>query len=268
MEPLSWRLTQCWTSSGWTLFFASSSTFIDSLHSVSESKSESESGSVVWFGFPPAPLRHWSICVLKTFKSVVLTCLKHTGQVRLSDTELSQPDVDAWAAVWGTKQFSEWSEAVLLCAFAHDSILFWAAVSMGVITEALSLCPSSCALDFAAWSWSLLAWALWKKDCCSVLWPPSPCFFCAGGTAAKCQVWTEWLDKCSFSGLLCISWVEPLEPVLPGWRKPIMLFCRDFLSSKLTKAEIRTPTSNKTNDTEKNLKPVLLFHRSFRFIPS
>jgi len=291
---LGWGLTLFNSNS--SLFFAiSSSTSHSSLHvstmlqsswSFSKSKSESESGSVLWFGFLEDSPRHRSMCLLKTFKSVVSTCLKHTGQVRLSDTVPPQPDVDAWAS---TKLFSERFEAVPFCTSVTGSKLFSAWEPMEVITGTFS--PSSCVLELAAWSCNLLAWALWKKDCwgSSPLWPPfnslcllrqgtSSCFwhFWIVGRQVRVHGWMEWLEAFSLSRFWCIPWMGPVQSVFPGWRKPMMLLCRGFLSSELTKAEIRTPTSTKTNYLEKSAKwmpTVLLFphaacHRSFRFISS
>lgn len=296
---VEWFFTLCWRwgptpfGSASSLFFASSSSSSasashSSLHfsstlqrSFSESKSDSESETVLWFGFAGHSLRHWSMWLLKTFKSVVSTRLKHTGQVRLSDAAPSQPDVDARAS---TKSEAVWG----MCAFVGDSTPFSVAEYLEVISQTVST-SSSCVPELAAWSCNLLAWALWKKDCwgSSPLCPPSDalcllrqgnstCFwhFCAGGRPAG--LWTEWLDRCSFAGSSCVPWTGPLESALPGWRKPTMLLCRGFLSSELTKAEIRTPTSTKTNHLEKTAKwmpTVLLFphaacHRPFRFISS
>ena len=260
-----------------SLFFApSSSTSLSPLrlpatsHSVwlfSRSKSDSESDwlTAIWFGFLEASLRHWSMCLLKTVKSVVSTSLKHTGQVKLSDTVLPKPDVDAWASTGATKSFSEASEAVqiLSCTSVDASRPF--CVHVGVTTEVFSPCFSSCVLAFATWSCILLAWALWKKDCWGsppVLLPSKPlCFLqlvtsslwhvCARGREARVKVCREWLERCSFSSFWCIPCEARLKSVLSGWRKPTMLFCRGFLSSELTKAEILTPTSTKTNHLER-----------------
>lgn len=60
--------------------------FSDVWHWISvfcELKSDSE--SVLWFILVLLPLRHWSMWLLKIFRFVVLTWLKHTGQVRPSE---------------------------------------------------------------------------------------------------------------------------------------------------------------------------------------
>lgn len=246
-----------------SLSFSSSITqsllhFSNSSRSFCTSRSESESETVCWFGLREEWWRHWSICVLKVFKSVVSTLLKHTGQVRLSDDVPPQPDVDARASDGETQPFSNKSEAVEIfsCAFLGDSPTFWVEVYVEVITGASWACSSSCLFAFPVWILSLLAWAIWKKDCLGSLLfrlPSNTLFlvhtgssccrlhFCTKGGQGKGWVWREWTGTGFSSNFWSISLVELLECTFPGWRNPRMLFCWGFLSSELTNVEILTP---------------------------
>ena len=58
-----------------------------------------------WLGSAETPLRHWSMCLLKTARSVVLTSLKQMGQVRLSVSGSLEPQADVEA--WGSKERPE-----------------------------------------------------------------------------------------------------------------------------------------------------------------
>lgn len=138
-----------------------------SSRSFFRSDSDSVSDSVPSFVFWEALLRHWSICVLKTFRSVVSTFLKHMGHVRVSDS--SQADVDACACTG--LGVSERSGGKWLFSLAV------AGVPVLAITGAFSPLPSFFVAALAASSCSLLTWALWKKDCWSptVAWLPSVC---------------------------------------------------------------------------------------------
>lgn len=214
--------------------------------SFSWSKSDSASDPVHLLGFSEASRRHWSMWLLKTFRSFVSTLLKHTGQSRLSDTLPPHPDVDATASARGGQRWSSGRSAVELS-------LCWGSVGGSALVVALY----SGSLAFISCSFSRRAWALWKKDCwgSSSVFSPSDlfCFLqrrtssgfwpdCTGSRQARGLVWTEWLRRWSFSCFWLLG-ITSSESVLPCWRKPMMLLCWGLLSSELTNAEILTPTS-------------------------
>lgn len=228
------------------------------------SKSHSGSESENLPGFSEASLKQWSMCRLNTFRSFVSTLLKHTGQLRLSDTLLPHPDVVATALVRG----GQLSTSNRLAADPSTSLR-----SGGGSAPALSTGRFS----FISCSFSLRAWALWKKDCWgspSHSLASEPFSFLQRGSSSA--FWAVWTGSGQASGLVWAqllpiwsSWcfrltgVESSGSVLPCWRKPMMLFCRGFLSSELTNAEILTPAS-----AEEHIKPRRAHRRLSRFILS
>lgn len=188
-------------------------------------------------------LRHWSMCLLKTDKSAVSTLLKHTGQERPTPPEVDAPAWQAWS----------WSAS-------SDAAHSWAAV-----TDAEPVPEPACwlALAAAAWTCSLFARALWKKDC----WGSSRVFFSSDSSGFWLpggRIWDE-LERWSFSfNGCCVALWEGPNSCFCEFRKLTMLFCRGFLSSQLTNAEILTPASTKkANYLRSDVFKVC--HRSFRF---
>lgn len=172
--------------------------------------------------------RHWSMCLLKTDKSAVSTLVKHTGQERPTPSEVEAPASQA-------RSSSASSEAAHLLAS---------------ITEGEPIPEPACCLVLAAaaWSCSLFARALWKKDC----WGSSRVFISSDSSDFSllgCRIWDE-LERWLFSLNCCCvaSWERP-DSGFREFRNPTMLFCCGFLSSKLTKAEILTPASTKKKQT-------------------
>lgn len=252
-----------WSSWGSTPFDSHGA---DSFWPLSTSRSDSVSETVRAPGFLEASQRHRSICLLKAFKSVVSTCLKHTGQVRLSDSVPPQRDVDARASTGGTKSFSDTPGAAWV-----------GGRSVEATAEPFSPPTSFWVLACAAWSSSRLACALWKKDCLgsSVVWPP--CLIpqgtssglrhvCTRGRQAGGPVWKEGLGRLFFSSFSSVPWEGPLRSVLSCFRKPMMLLWRGFFSSVLTKAEILTPANRNANHPDKTkwAQTAVLFPRAVR----